>query len=160
MYEMPDPEVMKYYDQKSRTWTIDPEEFEIEGQDVIRLYVPTLEKDANIKAWAIARLQENRNRKIDQTFLRFLMWMAPKISKDTTISQKQIKGYEMTFKSWDADMFSFMDDVLRNIIVMPSSKLTTKCEVCGEEMTSEIRFPGSVRDLFNVQKKHKKFGKK
>lgn len=160
MYDMPDPEVMKYYDQATRTWTIDPAEFDVEGADIIKFYVPTLEKDANIKAWLIARLQENRNRKIDQVFIRFLDWMAPKISKDVTISQKQIKGYEMTYKSWDADLFGFLDDVLRNIIVTPNSKLVMKCPVCGEEVTSDIRFPNTIRDLFNVQKKYKKFGKK
>ena len=159
MYDMPDPEVLKYYDQQTRTWHIDPEEYDVH-ENPITLYVPTLEKDANIKAWMIARLQENRNRKIDNTFIRFLMWMAPKISKDTTISNKQIKGFETQFKAWDTDMFTFMDDVLRNIIVTPSSKLTATCPVCGEEMTSDIRFPNSIRDLFNVSNRSKKFGKK
>ena len=160
MYDMPDKEVMGYYDQATRTWTIDPAEFDVEGEDVIKLFVPTLEKDANIKAWIISRLQENRNRKIDQTFIRFLIWMAPKISKDITIAQKQIKNYEITFKSWNTEMFGFMDDVLRNIIVSPSQKLITKCPTCGEEMTADIRFPNSIRDLFNIQGKFKKFGKK
>ena len=160
LYDMPDPEVMKYYDQEKRVWTIDPAEFELEGEDIINLYVPTLEKDANVKSWAIARYQENPNRKIDQTFIKFLLWLAPKISKDETIAQKQIKNYEITYKSWDRDMFSFMDDVLRNIIVSPSQKLVTKCPICGEEMTANIRFPNSIRDLFDVQGKFKKFGKK
>lgn len=160
MYDMPDPEVMKYYDQETRTWYINPEEYGLEGEHPVTLYVPTLEKDANVKSWMIARLQENRNRKIDQTFIRFLLWLAPKISKDTTISNKQIKNYEMTFKSWDTEMFSFMDDVIRNIIVTPSTKLTAVCPVCGEEMTSDIRFPNGIRDLFNVQNRFKKFGKK
>ena len=160
MFEMPDPEVMPFYDQESRTWKIIPEEFDINGQAPLTLHIPTVEKDANIKAWLISRLQENRNRKIDQTFIKFLMWLAPKISKDATIAQKQIREYEMIYKSWDTEMFGFMDDVIRNIIVNPSTKLTAKCEVCGEEMTSDIRFPNSIRDLFNVPTKHKKFGKK
>lgn len=159
MYDTPDPEVLKYYDQATRTWTIDPEEFDVNGEP-IQLYVPTLEKDANIKAWMIARLQENRNRNIDNSFIRFLTWLAPKISKDNSIASKQIKGYENQFKSWDTDMFTFMDDVLRNIMVTPSSKLTTTCPVCGEEMTSEIRFPNSIRDIFNVSNRFKKFGSK
>ena len=160
MYEMPDPEVMPLYDQETRCWNIDPADYDVHDQDPIKLYVPTVEKDANIKAWIISRLQENRNRKIDQVFIRFLMWLAPKISKDTTIAQKQIREYEMIYKSWDTDMFGFMDDVVRNIIVNPSTKLTATCPVCGEEMTSDIRFPNSIRDLFNVQNRFKKFGKK
>ena len=159
-FEMPDPEVMKYYDRETRSWYIDPAEFDIEGVDPIKLFIPTVDKDANIKAWMIARLQENRNRKIDNVMIKFLMWLAPKISKDADIAKKQIREYEMIYKSWDTDMFAFMDDVLRNIIVTPSNRLTATCPTCGEEMTSEIRFRNSVRDLFNIQSKFKKFGKK
>lgn len=159
-YDMPDPDVMKYYDRETRSWFINPEEFGIERAEPIQLYIPTVDKDANIKAWMISRLQENRNRKIDNSLIRFLMWLAPKISKDSTIAHKQIREYEMIYKSWDTDMFAFMDDVLRNIIVTPSNKLTAKCPTCGEEMTSEIRFRNSVRDLFNIQGRFKKFGKK
>lgn len=160
MFDLPDQEVMSWYDQQSRVWNIDPTQFGLDDERPISLHIPTLEKDANIKAWMISRLQENRNRRFDQTFLRFLPWLAPKVSKDTTIANTQIKRYEGIFKSWNTDMFSFMDNVLTNIIVTPSSKLTTTCSVCGEEMTSDIRFPGSIRDLFNVQSRFKKFGKK
>lgn len=159
MFEMPDPEVMPMFDQESRCWRIDPTEYEIEANP-ITLYLPTLEKDANIKAWIISKLQENKNKKIDQVFLKFLLWLAPKISKDLTIAGRQIKEYEMIYKSWDTEMFSFMDEVIRNIIITPISKLTTKCQVCGEEVTSDIRFPNSIRALFNVQNRSRKFGKK
>ena len=159
MYEYPDEEVMNMYDPDTRSWHIDPSEYEV-NEDPITLYLPTLEKDANIKAWLINRLQENRNRKIDQVFLKFLPWMAPKISKDTTIASRQIKELEMKYKSWDAEMFSFVDEVIRNITVSPLSKLTMKCPICGEEVTSQIRFPNSVKSLFNVQNRSRKFGKK
>ena len=160
MYDFPDEEVMKYYDRDQRCWYIDPSEFGLETEEPIQMIIPTLEKDANIKQWLISRVQENRNRKIDQTFLRFVGWMSPKISKDETIAKRQLKEIEIKYKSWDVDMFSFMDDVLRNIMVTPSNKLIIKCPVCGEEVTSQIRFPNSIRDLFNVQGKHRSFGKK
>ena len=159
MYEYPDEEVMNMYDPDTRSWHIDPAEYEV-NEDPITLYLPTLEKDANIKAWLINRLQENRNRKIDQVFLKFLPWMAPKISKDTTIAARQIKELEMKYKSWDTEMFSFVDEVIRNIVVSPLTKLTMKCPICGEEVTSQIRFPNSVKSLFNVQNRSRKFGKK
>lgn len=160
MYDYPDEEVMKYYDRETRSWYIDPAEFGIENEAPIQLYIPTLEKDANIKAWMISQLQENRNKKFDQTFLRFANWLAPKISKDETIARRQIREIEMKYKSWDTNMFSFMDDVLRNIIVTPSNKLIIECPVCGQEVTSPIRFPNSVRDLFKIQGQYRKFGQK
>lgn len=159
MYEYPDEEVMSMYEPNTRSWHIDPAEYEV-NEDPITLYLPTLEKDANIKAWLINRLQENRNRKIDQVFLKFLPWMAPKISKDTTIAARQIKELEMKYKSWDTEMFSFVDEVIRNIAVSPLAKLTMNCPICGEEVTSQIRFPNSVKSLFNVQNRSRKFGKK
>ena len=160
MYDFPDEEVMKYYDREQRCWYIDPSEFDIEGEDTIQLYLPTLEKDAAIKDWLIARIQENRNRKIDQTFLRFVSWMTPKISKDATIAQRQIKELDLKYKSWNTEMFSFMDDVIRNIIVTPSNKLVINCPICGEEVTSNIRFPESIKELFSYESKFRKFGKK
>ena len=159
MYEFPDDDIMNMFDSESKCWRIDPEEYDVHHAPVT-LYLPTLEKDANIKKWLISRLQENRNRKIDQVFIKFLSWMAPKISKDETIAARQIKELERIYKSWDTEMFSFMDEVIRNIMVMPMSKLTTKCPICGEEVTSDIRFPNNVKSLFNVQNRSRKFGTK
>lgn len=157
-YELPDDEIMPYYVQNNRTWVIDPEEFEVYGQEPVTLYVPTLEKEANIKSWLIPLVQQNK--KYDPVFIKFLVWMAPKISKDTTIAQRQIKEIEKRFKSWDVEMFSFMDDVIKNITIIPATKLITHCPICGEEVTSDIRFQNGVRSLFNMANKHKKFGKK
>ena len=64
---------MRYYDRETRSWFINPNEFGVNGEEPITLYIPTLERDANVKAWAIARLQENRNRKIDNSFIRFFI---------------------------------------------------------------------------------------
>lgn len=160
MYDFPDEEVMKYYSREEGCWYIDPAEFDIVGEEPIKLYLPTLEKDAAIKNWLINRLQENRNRKIDQTFLRFAGWLAPKLSKDETIAQRQIREVELKYKSWNEEMFTFMDDVLRNIIVTPSSKLIITCPICGEEVTSNIRFPNSIKELFQFNSRGKRFGKK
>ena len=86
--------------------------------------------------------------------------MTPKISKDETIAARQIKELELKYKSWDTEMFSFVDEVIRNITVAPLSKLTMHCPICGEEVTSQIRFPNTVKSLFNVQNRSRKFGKK
>ena len=159
MYEFPDEEVIKYYDVNQRCWMIDPEEFDVNASTV-KLYLPTVEKDANIKAWWIDRMQNNPNKKTEQAFLRFLPWLTAKISKDLDVAKKQIKSLESTFKNWDIEMFTFMDEVLRNINVTPKDKLVMKCPICGEEVTAPVRFPNSVSDLFNVPNKHRKFGSK
>ena len=158
MYELPDKEIMKYFSAEEQNWFIDPNEYGVDWPEPVTLYLPTLEKDANIKAWMIDRIQQKK--KIDQVFIKFLTWLAPKISKDLTIAQRQIRDYEVKFKSWDTEMFSFMNDVITNIMVTPSTKLITTCPVCGEEVTSDIRFPNGVSDLFNVSSGRKKFGKK
>jgi hypothetical protein len=86
--------------------------------------------------------------------------MANKISKDLTIATRQIRELELKFKSWDTEMFSFIDDIVRNIMVTPASKLISTCPVCGEEVTAQIRFPNGIRGLFTMDNKRKKFGKK
>ena len=159
LYEYPDEDIIKYYDVEQCCWTIDPDEFGIQ-ENTIKLYLPTLEKDANIKNWFIDRRQNQPNKKTEQAFIRFLPWLAPKFSKDLDVCKKQIKSLETMYKQWDMEMFTFVDEVIRNIQVTPKDKLIAKCEVCGEEVTAQIRFPNNIGDLFNVQNKHRKFGSK
>jgi len=158
MYDMPDPDVMKYFSSEEQNWLIDPEEYDVEWPEKIVLYLPTLEKDANIKAWLIDRVQNKK--KVDNVFVKFLPWLAPKISKDLQIAQRQIREYEVKFKSWDTEMFSFMDEVINNITVMPSTNLVQTCPTCGEEVTAAISFQDGIRSLFNMAGGRKKFGKK
>lgn len=159
MYDLPDEEVMKYYDQETRTWVIDPTEYEVEG-NVVKLYLPTLDKDAQIKAWMINRYQENRNAKIDPVFIKFASWMTPKISKDAEIAKRQMKQLKIQFEQLDIDQFEFVNDVIRNITVTLATTIKATCPSCGEEVTAPIRFPNGVGSLFNVQNKRHKFGKK
>ena len=42
----------------------------------------------------------------------------------------------------------FFDDVIKNIMITPDRNLKMACPVCGEEVTSQMRFPNSVKDLF------------
>jgi len=158
MYDMPDESVMKHYLQEDQTWLIDPQEYDVNWNESVTLYLPTLDKDANLKAWLIDRIQNKK--KVDQVYLKFITWLAPKISKDLTIAQRQIREYENIIKSWNTDMFSFMDEVITNIMVTPASSLIATCPKCGEEVTAQVRFPNGVRDLFNVSSGRKKFGNK
>ena len=54
----------------------------------------------------------------------------------------------------------FMNDVITNVMVTPLTKLTQICPVCGEEVTSPVRFPNGTSALFNISSKYSKFGKK
>lgn len=160
MYDLPDESVMKYYDRANGCWRIDPEDFDLDYNEEIVFWLPTLEKDASIKSYVIRKLQENPKRKLDQTFYKFLQWMSKKINKDEEFQKKQIKELENKYKSWDTETFSFMNDVLRNIVVEAETKLKTTCPICGEEVSSPIRFQFSISSLFNVPNKHRKFGSK
>ena len=159
MFDMPDEDVLKYYDREKREWYINPEEYDI-PYDALTLYNPTVEKDMNIQSWLLERYQENKNYKPDSQFIKFLSWLAPKISKDSTIAKRQIKEYQLQYKSWDMDMFGFMEDVIRNIMITPGQNLSAICPSCGEEVTAQIRFPNGIGDLFNVRNKEKRFGPK
>lgn len=159
IWELPDSDIIQYFDPETKSWTIDPREYDVDA-DPFTLWIPNLEKDANWKAWLIDRTRNQPNKKTEQAFLRFLSWMTPKISRDLDIAKKQIKDLEMKFKNMDAELFSFMDEVIRNITVTLLPKLVTTCPNCGQEVTAQIRFPGKLSDLFAVQNKHRKFGSK
>jgi hypothetical protein len=84
--------------------------------------------------------------------------MLVKVPKDTQVLEKFIMEAQQVYKSWDVEMFEFMDDVVRNITINPSEKLRQVCPHCGEEVVSNVRFPNGVRALFKTEAKHAKFG--
>ena len=159
LYEYPDEEIINYYDVNNRCWVIDPNEYDLEGE-IMKLYLPTLEKDSNIKNWYVDIMQNNPNKKIESKFIKFLPWLLPKISKDLDVAKQQIKSAEAKYKALDTEHFCFLDDVIRNIEVVPKNKIMTKCEVCGEEVWAAVRFPTRINDLFDVPNKYRKFGNK
>ena len=157
-YEFPDDSVIdKHWMPEDRVWYINPKEYDLQAAPV-KLYVPTLEKDAAILEWAIDRTREKKQ--LNEVFLKFLPWMLPKAPKDKQVLDKFIKDCEAQFKAWDVDMFNFMDEVLRNIIINPSEKLRQVCPHCGEEVISNVTFPSGIKSIFTVQNKHRKFGSK
>lgn len=161
MYDMPDDDLFEMFDPANRCWHIYPADYDVQWKDEeITLYMPTREKDNAIKEYIFNRVQQDRNAKLDRVFFKFLPWMLPKISKDSNIASSQIRKAEIEFKSWDIDMFSFMDEVLTNISITPSQNMLAICPSCGEEATAPIQFPDGVASLFTMAHRHKKFGKK
>lgn len=156
-YEFPDDDIVKkHWNPYERVWYIDPKEYGLEKSPVT-LYIPTLEKDQAILDWAIQKSRTQR-KNIDNVFLRFLPWMLSKVPKDEQVLDKFITEAQHVYKSWDVEMFEFMDDVVRNITINPSEKLRQVCPHCGEEVVSNVRFPNGVRALFKTEAKHTKFG--
>lgn len=162
MYDMPDSEtISKYYNPEDRTWVVYPTEYDVVwSEDPVVLYIPTREKDSNIKNYYIERLQQDRNAKMDRVFFKFLPWLCPKVSKDPAIARNQIRKAESEYKAWDTDMFQFMDDVINNITVTPATTMSAVCPACGEEVSAPINFPNGVSSLFAVRRTSKRFGTK
>ena len=156
-YEFPDNDIVdKHWNSVERAWYIDPKDYDLD-RPVVKLYVPTLEKDKAILDWAIA-MSRTQKKNLDEVFLRFLPWMLSKAPKDEEVLNKFIHECEVTYKSWDVEMFEFMDEVVRNITINPSEKLRQVCPHCGEEVLSNVRFPDGVKVLFKTESKHKRFG--
>jgi hypothetical protein len=153
-YEFPDEDLIDNY-WNGTNWVIDPSEYDLEDP-VITLYTPTIGKDQAIIDWATNKVRAGG--KIDETFITYLVWMLPKASKDAQMLDRQIQKLYKEYKSWSVDMFSFMQDVVRNITINPSEKLRQTCPHCGAEATSNVQFPNGIKAIFNVATKAKKFG--
>ena len=153
-YEFPDDELLKYWD--GDKWVIDPREYDVDA-DPITLYPPTLGKDQAIIDWALTRARQGK-RDIDENFIKFLVWMISKPSRDPQNFEIQVRQAQNNYKGWSIDMHSFMTDVITNITINPSERLSTKCPHCGAEVTSQVQFPNGVRALFKTESKAKKFG--
>lgn len=154
-YEFPDDELIeKYWD--GDKWYIDPQEYDVPAAPVT-LYTPKLGKDQAIIDWAIAQARMGK-KDLDEGFIKFLVWMISKPSRDPQNFESQVRQAKNTYKSWDIEMHSFMNDVINNITINPSEKLSVKCPYCGAEVTSQVQFPNGVKALFQTAKKAKKFG--
>ena len=153
-YEFPDDDLIeKYWD--GNAWQIDPQEYDV-NHEPITLYTPKLGRDEAIIEWATARARNNQQ--IDETFVNFLVWMAPSIAKNQQVRDQQIEKLYKEYKSWSLEMFEFMSDVIYNITINPSEKLRCTCPHCGMEATSTVKFPNGIKRLFKVETKAKKFG--
>ena len=153
-YEYPDEDLVEKY-WNGKTWEIDPTEYDVD-EAPITLYTPTLGKDQAIINWATERYRATN--KLDETFIKFLPWLINKPSRDAQMFDRQVQKIYKEYKAWSIDMFSFMDDVVKNITINPSEKLKVICPHCGKEVVSNVRFPNGVKAIFNVTTKAKKFG--
>ena len=154
-YEFPDDDIIeKYWD--GEKWYIDPREYDVDAAPVT-LWTPKLGKDQAIIDWAVARARMGK-RDIDEGFIKFLVWMISKPSRDAANFDTQVRQAQNIYKGWSIEMHGFMNDVVNNITINPSEKLSTKCPHCGAEVTSQVQFPNGVKALFQTESKAKKFG--
>lgn len=153
-YEFPDDDLVEKY-WCDGVWKIDPREYDVDHAP-ITLYTPTLGKDEAIIEWATTQVRAKK--KLDETFIKFLVWMLPKASKDAQMLDRQIQKIYKEYKDWDINMFSFMNDVINNITINPSEKLRVKCPNCNQEATSTVQFPNGIKVLFETKTTAKKFG--
>ncbi len=161
VFDAPDmTEIGRHWNADTMTWTINPKEYDVQGSPTVTLYNPNLEKEEIILNYFIAKAQQGKD--IDESFVKFLPWMLPRVSRDARVVERLIVEAEGKYKSWNMDMFNFMNEVLENIVIKPSENLIAICSKCGEEVESNIRFPDGqgLKSIFNVQSKHKKFGSK
>lgn len=155
-YEFPDDNLVNDY-WNGTEWVINPREYDVD-HDPIKLYTPTLGKDSMIIDWAVAKNRET-GKQPDERFIEMLVWMLDKPSRDMQLFDRQVERLYKEYKSWDVDMFGFMRDVIKNITINPSEKLSMRCEHCGQETISGVQFPNGINTLFGTSKA-KKFGSK
>lgn len=153
-YEFPDEDIIEKY-WTGLKWEIDPSEYGLD-HDIITLYTPRLCKDEAIIEWATNKIRAKQ--KIDETFIKYLVWLMDRPAKDPAMLDRQIQKIYNEYKKWDIDTFNFITDVINNININPSEKLKTICPSCGREVTSNVQFPNGIKTLFAAKSSIKKFG--
>lgn len=153
-YEFPDADIVeKHWD--GEKWNIDPADYNVSWEP-ITLYTPKLAKDQMIIDWA--QQQARSDKKLDENFIKYLVWMIPKLPRDLDVFDRQVTKLYKEYKSWSIEFAEFMDDVIRNITIDPQETLRIKCPNCGGEATSKVRFPNGIKQLFRTETKATKFG--
>ncbi len=155
-YEFPDEDIVDNYWTGSE-WEIDPREYDID-HDTIILHTPTIACETAILDWARREKERDRKKDIDETFVKFVVWLLGKPSKDPVMFDKQMKKLYNDYKKWDISFFKFMDQVVTNISINPKQTLKQTCPHCGEEVISNVQFPNGIKVLYDIETTGKKFG--
>lgn len=157
-FDMPDESIVdQYWNEREQCWKIDPTEYDLSGP-VIKLYPKTMGKDDVIIKWVYAQSQMGKS--VDEDFINKLPWLMKSSPSDLKLADKMIKDILKEYKSWDSEMSTFMDEIIRNIDITPEEKIVAICPNCGLEVRSSLQFQNGVKSLFPVETRHKRFGTK
>jgi hypothetical protein len=134
-------EIIKRYDKEKYCFRFIPKD----GSPEMNLFIPTVGVTTKIRQ--ILEEKTRRGKKFDKSFADVSTFI---ISDWRGLDEKLYDAYERASSEWTPLQFSIADQMSKQINFATKSRIYSKCESCGGEVTAQITFPGGYRSLFVI----------
>ncbi len=141
------PGIMKYYSSEERCFVVP-----IPGVDTLKLYIPSIGTQMFLQKYIME--QEKKKREGENGFynMNFLKYVQFLVSDYSVLNSQFIEREYSRFQSWPFDKHEairlFTEKI--NIGLKPSITFNCSNKDCCKEITSVLRFPEGIRNLFNL----------
>jgi len=130
--------LMRFYDKEEKCFVINSPKV-----GVIRLYVPSLGVTSFIKSYMRRKIKENQP--FDKAFLKISPFM---FNDWHTLTDKVYDAAVYDSLTWSPLKLSAVIRAAEMIRFGVKTEITTTCNQCGQEIRTEMTFPGGIRSLF------------
>ena len=136
-----DPEILKRYDKGTFSFKFVPKD----GSPEMELYIPTV--GVTTLCRKIIAEKKAKNKKFDPSFANIATFIIPDWR---SLDERLYDQYERASTEWTPLQFSIADQISQKINFATKSRIYSRCESCGGEVTAEISFPEGYRSLFVI----------
>lgn len=136
-----DTELIKRYNKESYSFNFIPKD----GSPQIDLYIPTVGVTTTVRR--ILDQKNKKGKKFDKSFAEVSSFIIPDWR---SLDERTYDQYERASQDWTPLQLSIALQMSEKINFATKSRIYTKCDSCGGEVTADISFPGGYRSLFII----------
>ena len=134
-------EILKRYSKDTFSFKFIPKD----GSPEMNLYIPTV--GVTTLCRKIIKDKKERGKKFDESFAKVATFIIPDWRG---LDERLYDQYERASNEWTPLQFSIADQISSRINFATKSRIYSKCNSCGGEVTAEISFPRGYRSLFVI----------
>lgn len=136
-----DNEILKRYSRDTFSFKFVPKD----GSPEMNLYIPTVGVTTICRK--ILKDKKDKGKKFDESFASVASFIIPDWRG---LDERVYDQYERASNEWTPLQFSIADQISSKINFATKSRIYSKCNSCGGEVTADISFPGGYRSLFVI----------
>jgi len=134
-------DLLKRYSKDTYSFRFIPKD----GSPEMNLYIPTVGVTTTCRK--IIKDKKEKSKKYDESFANIATFVIPDWRG---LDERTYDQYERASSEWSPLQFSIADQISQKINFATKSRIYSKCNSCGGEVTAEITFPRGYRSLFVI----------
>lgn len=136
-----DNEILTRYNKDTFSFKFIPKD----GSPEMNLYIPTV--GVTTLCRKIIKDKKEKGKKFDESFSKVATFIIPDWRG---LDERLYDQYERASNEWTTLQFSIADQISSRINFATKSRIYSKCNSCGGEVTADISFPRGYRSLFVI----------